>query len=43
MQLSMDAFLTPTETPNQSGAANRAVIRVYDEAGNMIETHDHEW
>ena len=24
MQLSMDAFLTPTETPNQSAAANRA-------------------
>ena len=27
--------------PNESGSQKRAVIRVYDEAGNVIDTHEH--
>jgi hypothetical protein len=35
-----------SKTPNQSmrptaGRSDDAVIRVYDEAGNVIETHEH--
>jgi hypothetical protein len=26
--------------PNESGSQKRAVIHVYDEAGNVIETHE---
>jgi hypothetical protein len=28
-------------TPSVYSRSHDAVIRVYDEAGNMIETHDH--
>ena len=33
----------PNDAPHQSVAAfsHHAVIRVYDEAGNVIETHEH--
>ena len=33
----------PDEAPQQSVAAfsHHAVIRVYDDAGNVIETHEH--
>jgi hypothetical protein len=39
-----DKALQPTATPPLAtfrSRSHRAVIRVYDEAGNVIETHEH--
>ena len=32
---------TQLDTSNIAGHSHDAVIRVYDEAGNVIETHEH--
>jgi len=33
---------TQSATPNSTAVHMNAVIRVYDDAGNVIETHEHE-
>jgi hypothetical protein len=33
--------MTPSGMPSSAGRSHHAVIRVYDEAGNVIETHEH--
>jgi hypothetical protein len=32
---------TPSATRNTAAAHHEAVIRVYDQSGNVIETHEH--
>jgi hypothetical protein len=32
---------TPSTTRNTAAAHHEAVIRVYDQSGNVIETHEH--
>jgi hypothetical protein len=33
--------MTPSGMPSSAERSHQAVIRVYDEAGNVIETHEH--
>jgi hypothetical protein len=33
--------MTPSGMPSSAGRSHHAVIRVYDEAGEVIETHEH--
>ena len=33
---------TQSATPSSNSRSHGAVIRVYDEAGNVIETHEHK-